>query len=459
MDFVHRPYVPEETIAAIATPPGEGAIAILRVSGKEALEVASRLFHAPIASYPSHTVRLKKIYTLNGTLLDEVLLLPMRKPKSFTGEDTVEIHCHGGSLVAKKILEELLQAGARAATPGEFTLKAFMNGKVDLTQAEAIQQIICSKNEIAYCSAEQHLQGALSKKIQSFQKRLLDLAAVLEAFVDFPEEGLEFMTQEEMISSLSSILESMQTLSDSFHEGRMAQEGLRLCLAGPPNAGKSSLMNALLGKERAIVTEIAGTTRDLLEDHLLLGELHFRLIDTAGIRQTEEVIEKEGIRRSKKAMDEADLILLVLDASKPLSEEAKLLIKTTPSSKTLLIWNKIDLCAPSFTPLDLLQDQVCISAQTMQGLEDLKQALYRKIWKKGPPSQEEVLLTTLRHKQALDKAIEALRTVRQGLVEEMSPEFLCLDMRKALFELGTILGMNLSEEILSSIFSKFCIGK
>lgn len=249
----------------------------------------------------------------------------------------------------------------------------------------------------------------------------------------------------------------MRQLSNSFHEGKMIHEGLFLCLAGPPNAGKSSLMNALLGKDRAIVTEIAGTTRDLLEDNLLLGGLHFKLVDTAGIRDTEERIEQEGIKRSRKAMDQADLILLVLDGSKPLCKEALSLLQLAPKNKTLVVWNKIDLSSASKQEIDL--PSIALSALTGEGLLSLKELIQTQIWKKGPPNKEEIILTNLRHKEALDNSLSFLTSVIKGLEEGTSPEFLSFDIRKCLFELGTILGLNISEEILSAIFSKFCVGK
>lgn len=458
MEFVHRPYIPEETIAAIATPPGEGGIAIIRICGKNALSLADSIFSGPVLNYASHTAHLGKIFDKDGSTLDEVLLLVMKGPRSFTGDDTVEIHCHGGSLITRKILERVLEAGAKMASPGEFSLRAFLNGKMDLAKAEAIQQLISAKNEIACHFAKTHLEGALSKKITQMQKELLDVAAILEAAVDFPEESLEFASKEEILCLLGHILDAMQKLSHTFYEGKMIHEGLGLCLVGPPNAGKSSLMNALLGKERAIVTEIAGTTRDLLEDNLCLGGLHFRIIDTAGIRQTEERIEKEGIRRSKEAMESADLVLLVLDSSRPLCDESTTLLETLSPEKTLLLWNKKDLprkaSAPSFP-----SSQISLSALTGDGLEELKAAIESLIWKHGPPAKEEVVLTNVRHKRALDEAISLLQAVIKGLEQDTSPEFLSFDMRKCLFELGTILGMNISEEILNSIFSKFCIGK
>ncbi len=457
MDFVHRPYIKGETIAAIATPPGEGGIAIVRIAGKEAVAIAATIFSGPITSYISHTAHLGKIHDRTGHTVDEVLILVMKGPRSFTGEDTVEIHCHGGSIVTKKILVLALEAGARIANPGEFSFKAFMNGKIDLAQAEAIQEVISAKNEMAYTAAETHLQGALSQKIKQFQVRLLDIAAILNAWVDFPEEGLEFASKDELLADLSAILDTMQVLSRSFYEGKIIHEGLSLCLAGPPNAGKSSLMNALLGKNRAIVTDIAGTTRDLLEDNLWCGGLHFRLIDTAGIRETEEIIEKEGIRRSKEALQAADIVLLVLDASKELCPDSISLLSLAPKDKTLLVWNKMDL--PSFLEQKSSFPQISLSALTGSGIDQLKKTIEQLIWKSGPPSKEEVLLTNFRHKQALDAAIIQLLAVQSGLEADVSPEFLSFDMRKCLFELGTILGLNVSEEILTAIFSKFCIGK
>jgi len=457
MHFVHRPYIPHETISAIATPPGEGGIAVIRVTGKDALNVVSKIFSGPIHSYITHTAHLGKIHDLQGNFLDEVLVLVMLGARSFAGEDTVEIHCHGGSIVTRKVLEATLTAGARAALPGEFSFKAFINGKIDLTQAEAVQELIGAKNEIALQKAEEQLQGALSDKINLFQKELFDVAAILEAWVDFPEEGLEFASKEEILAMLESTFEKMRNLSLTFHEGQVIKEGLSLCLIGPPNAGKSSLMNTLLGKERAIVTEIAGTTRDILEDQLLLGGLHFRIKDTAGIRQTEELVEKEGIRRSKMAMESADLVLLLLDISKELSEEELMLLDSAPFDKTLLVWNKADL--PHAAPINTKLPFVKISAKESFGIPALKEAIDQIIWKKGPPSQEAIVITNARHKMALDEALTAGSRLVEGLKSDISPEFLSSDMRAVLRELGTIIGKDIGDDILSAIFSKFCVGK
>jgi tRNA modification GTPase len=458
MDFIHDPYDPKETIAAVATPPGEGGVAIIRISGQHAIAVASKIFSGPVSSYISHTAHYGTIFNAKGESVDKVLLLVMRGKRSYTGEDTVEIHCHGGSLITRRVLDVVLQAGARAARPGEFTFKAFMNGKLDLAQAEAVQELIGAKNERALDAAQNQLQGSLSEKISHFQNSLTQTAAILEAWVDFPEEGLEFATPEQIYADLQSIHQQMSHLAATFREGRILQQGIALCLIGSPNVGKSSLMNALLDKDRAIVSPIPGTTRDVLEDHLRLNGLHFKLMDTAGIRLGEDLIEQEGIRRSKLAMAEADLILWVLDASRGLNEEDQWLFEQMPKSKTIVIWNKVDLPCPVLPSLNL-PHSVQISAKNRFGLEQLHQKIDEVIWEKGPPSHEETLITNVRHQEALIRASEACQSVMTGLHTGISPEFLSLDMRTCLNELGKIRGTQVTEDILSAIFSSFCIGK
>lgn len=458
MEFVHQHYVPGETIAAVATPPGEGGVAIVRISGNQAFETATRIFSGPVNSYKSHTAHYGQIRDLDGTHVDDVLLLVMRGKRSYTGEDTVEIHCHGGSLITRHVLEVVLSAGARAARPGEFTFKAFMNGKIDLAQAEAVQELICAKNDHALNAAEAHLKGALSNRISSFQHRLTDTAAILEAWVDFPEEGLEFSTVDEICTTLDSVSKDMEALVATFHDGKIMHDGITMCLVGCPNVGKSSLMNALLDKERAIVSHIPGTTRDVLEDHMRLNGLNFRLMDTAGIRHADDLIEIEGIRRSKEAMSQADLVLLVLDASQGIQKEDRWLLDTIPKDKTIVIWNKCDL---PYQCIDLESIPHCvqISAKQRKGLDLLHKEIDKVIWKKGPPSREEVMITNLRHKESLEKSIEALKRLVKGLREGISPEFLSMEMRTCLMQLGLIIGTNITEDILSAIFSKFCIGK
>lgn len=456
MHFVHPTFQPGDTIASLATPAGEGAIAVIRISGGQAIDVAERIFSKPLRSSPTHTAHYGKIVSSSGETIDSVLLLIMKGPRSYTGEDTVEISCHGGSLVVRRVLERIFEAGARPAQPGEFSLQAFLNGKLDLAQAEAVQQLISSKSELALENAGKQLAGDLSKKIGKFQKELTDVAAILEAWVDFPEEGLEFAAFDELTLRLQKTLTEMQQLSNTFHEGKIVHEGLSLCLLGAPNVGKSSLMNALLGKERAIVTEIPGTTRDLLEEDFRLNGLHFRLTDTAGIRKTDEIIEQEGIRRTHHAMNEADLILLLLDASRTIEQETQELLQTVPPEKTILVWNKNDIQKPTLLGWPI---EVSISAKHRQGLDDLHAAIDQLIWRHGPPSKDQVAITQLRHKQALDAAIHSLNLVIHGLATRVSAEFVASDMRHSLNSLGTILGTNVTEDILTSIFSQFCLGK
>lgn len=452
--FVHRSQDAEECIAAIATPPGEGGIAIVRLSGQDALQIANRVFSGDVTSYLTHTVHFGRVKAADERVLDEVLLLVMHGPRSFTGQDTVEIHCHGGSLLTRRILERCIEAGARPAEPGEFSLRAFLNGKLDLAQAEAIQEVIGAKSERALDAAESRLQGQLSEKIKNFQSRLTESAAILEAWVDFPEEGLEFASMEELCGSLSTILAELDVLVASFHDGRLIQEGITVCLAGKPNVGKSSLLNALLDAERAIVTEHAGTTRDLVEDQLRLNGLQLRLLDTAGIRECPDPIEAEGIKRSKQAMGSADLVLWVLDASQ--EEEPEL--PSSDPQRTLVVWNKVDLPHRPLPHLDL-PHVVEVSALERDGLDALRTAIDEVIWAGAVPDQDQLLITSVRHRDALQRASAALRAVIDGLRAGVSAEFVSFEMRCVLVELGSIIGVDIGEQLLSSIFSKFCLGK
>lgn len=462
MNFIHEPYTPGDTIAAIATPPGNGGVAIIRISGHTALEAAAKCFSGKIHSYKTHTAHYGQIVDANGTRVDDVVILVMLGKRSYTGEDTVEIHCHGGSLITRRVLEVVLNCGVRAARPGEFTFKAFMNGKLDLAQAESVQELISAKNEKAVDAAGKQLQGSLSSKIRQFQEKMTLIAAILEAFVDFPEEGLEFVTQDELCDQLNVLCNEMEQLISTFHDGKILQDGISMCLIGCPNVGKSSLMNALLDKERAIVTDIAGTTRDTLEDNMRLNGLNFRLIDTAGIRETTEVIEQEGIRRSTLAMNEADLILFVVDHSRLPTDEDMNLANKVPSENAILVLNKSDLPQNESGNAEWLEKfthRVSISAKTKSGLSELHKMIDQVIWKNGPPTEDALLLTNIRHKEALVDALKYGRMVLDGLKTDLSPEFLSMDIRSCLKSLGKIVGTDITEDILSSIFSTFCIGK
>ncbi|NGX50308.1 MAG: tRNA modification GTPase MnmE [Chlamydiae bacterium] len=453
MEFTHRSYEKGQTIAAVATPPGVGGIAVIRISGDNALAVADLIFSGPIHSYQSHTAHFGKILDLEGRFIDEGMALVMKNPKSYTGEDTVEIHCHGGTLITSRVLQAALAAGARPALPGEFTQKAFQNGKIDLTRAEAVQALIASKSELSCQAAEKHLEGKLYKLIISFQKRLTKITAILEAWVDFPEEGLEFASKEQLLADLEKLAGEMVALQESFQDGRLLHTHPTLCLLGAPNVGKSSIMNALIGKDRAIVTHIPGTTRDILEDEVQIAGLTFRLLDTAGLRETDEIIEQEGVRRSKKAAREADLILLVFDVTTPGE-----IPPISHDKKCIVIWNKIDLDHEAIPKLSH-PHQVQLSAKEGDGIDGLKEEIHSIIWRDGPPSKEEVILTSERHFHALTHATTALERVTRGLKTELSPEFLVSDMRHSLRELGTIIGLNITEEVLSALFSTFCVGK
>lgn len=441
-----------ETIAAIATAPGQGAIAIVRISGPEALSITDAMFNKDVHSYKTHTAHHGKVLAEDGSVIDDVLLLVMHEGRSFTGEATAEIMCHGGSIIAKKILARSLQLGARPAGPGEFSFRAYQNGKIDLAQAEAIQQLIAAKNEYALEAAERQLSGQLSVRIREIQKEITDITAIIEAWVDYPEEGLEFASDEEMQEMISAALDKMRLLATSFTDGKRFSECPSICLLGSPNVGKSSLMNSLLDEDRAIVTHIAGTTRDILEEEVIIGSMTFRLIDTAGIRETDEVIESEGIRRSKLAAERADLKLIVIDVTRNLSAEERALIELFPDA--LIVLNKIDLPHQEISVGGLK-----VSAKTFEGIDALKNTLKDLVWDRSLIDKEEPILTQQRHFNALSRAIGFMESVQNSLSSDTSPEFLTMDLRSALHELASIIGMNVTEDVLGAIFSKFCVGK
>lgn len=476
MSTGHHPYHADRTIAAIATPPGEGGVAIVRISGEKALAIGQKVFNKPIHTFKSHTAHYGSVVDRNLEKIDDVLLLVMYGPRSYTGENTVEIHCHGGSLITRRVFEAILEAGAAPAQPGEFTFKAYMNGKIDLAQAEAIGELIGAKNDYAIAAANSQLAGTLSKKIAHFQKEITYIAAMIEAWVDFPEEELEFASADSVCSKLEQLQEEMQKLIKTFHEGKIIHEGLCLCLVGAPNVGKSSLMNALLDSEKAIVSALPGTTRDLVEGDLRLNGLNVKLIDTAGIREeTADPIEMEGMRRTHSAIESADLILFVLDgeeldrgATSYSSKIAQALLDKNVDKKSVVIINKIDLLSGEKSSSLVAEEKrrrytgspiLGVSAKTKQGIEELHIAIDKVIWEGKPPSKEEIILTNLRHKNSLQAAAEALGYVIQGLKKGVSPELLASDIRYSLTMLGLVIGTDITDDILSTIFSTFCIGK
>lgn len=458
MQFSDHAYHPQDTIAALATPPGEGGIAVIRVSGPKAIPIASMVFSKSLAACISHTAHFGTICDATGKKVDEALVLVFKEGRSFTGEDTVEIQCHGGVIISRKVLEAILAAGARHASPGEFTFRSYINGKMDLTQAESVQKLISARCERALEIALQQLEGKLSEKIEAINTQLLHLTATLEAYIDFPEEGIDFSLLSEIKAALDSVKTHIHTLLLSFSAGNKIEQGINLLILGAPNVGKSSLMNALLEKERAIVTPIPGTTRDLIEDSFTLNGLYFRLTDTAGIRETEEPIEKEGISRALQAWKKADITLLVCDASKGIGAEEKLLLKDVELEKTLLVWNKMDLVESSLPPSFVTPQTVAISAKERRGLEELKQKL-EAIALHTPCSSSDIVLTSYRHFELFQIAFDACTRALQGLECTLYPELITFELRQALEALAKILGKEVTDDILTTIFAKFCIGK
>jgi tRNA modification GTPase len=462
-------YQLNDTICAIATPPGDGAIAIIRLSGKEAILIANKIFSKDVLSFKSHSAQVGNIIDPKNNILDSCLMIVMISPNSYTGEDIVEINCHGGHFLTKKIFELILSTGARAANPGEFTYRAFLNNKIDLTRAEAVQSIIGAKNELALSAAEKHLSGHLYKKIKSFQDELVSIAAIIEAWVDYPEEGLEFASFDEIKKIFQKIIQKMQNLENTFEEGQLITSSISLAIVGSPNVGKSSLMNLICKKEKAIVTKIAGTTRDILDEEISLDGLNYKIIDTAGIRKTSSIIEKQGIEKSLNMIKNADIVLLVLDASKKLTPNDLDLIKKAPKHKTILIHNKCDLIKNKsdkpITPPSSAQNIVKMSAKEEIGLDDLKIKLKELVLSKFSSnkdrslSKEEVVITHLRHKTALSLAIKSCMEANQNFENNISAEFIASDIKECLNHLSQIIGIDVTEDILSSIFSKFCVGK
>lgn len=456
MNFVHQRASSNDTIAAIASALGEGGVAVLRISGPNALKISQKALSVNLLSFPPSTVKFAKVIDEKGLILDEVLCFWMKGPRTFTGEDVIEIHCHGGVIIPKKILALVVKLGARLALPGEFSQRAFLNGKIDLAQAEAIGEMIHARSEFAYTSAKNQLMGALSAHIAKYQQKLTDLTAIIEASVDYPEDDLEFATKDELNLTLCEIHAEMAQLLVSFHHGQKLCSGLKLCILGLPNVGKSSLLNALLRKDRAIVTPIAGTTRDVIEEEFVLGELSLRLIDTAGIRETEELIEQEGIKRSFAKADEADIILFVTEGYRDLFQEEESLLSSLPSHKVLILRNKMDGAPLS---KDFPYSFIPISAKTLQGLDVLEEKIREKAFSSSNIQSAEIYITKLRHYEALQEASLHLERAIEGLKNDLSPEFITIDLREALLQLGLIIGRNISEDILDAIFSKFCVGK
>jgi len=451
-----------ETIVAVATAPGEGAIGIVRLSGSDAESYLDQLFRGvrPVLTRISHRLYLGHLHDVAGRLIDEVMVVVMRAPHSFTREDVVEVHCHGGMLVLRRIVDAFLEIGARLAGPGEFTQRAFLNGRLDLCQAEAVIDLIRARSESAGRVALAQLDGLVSRTVAELSDRLADLLSHVESLVDFPEEDIEFAEISFLEEESNSLLIRIENFLEHFDMGRIMREGLSVLILGKPNVGKSSLLNILLGESRAIVTDIPGTTRDTIEENLVLGGIPLRLIDTAGVRDTDDPVEAEGVARARAKAASADLILLVVDGSRPLDEQDRLALATCRDQRTLLVCNKADLPQSALSAEWTAFPVVFLSCRSGEGLSLLRDSIVTALGGsvQGDLAQE-VVFSDRRHRDVLLRTREALVRFRLALAQEFSPEFPALDLREALDALGEILGKTTPDDILDRIFSRFCIGK
>lgn len=456
----------DDTIAAIATAPGEGGIGIIRLSGSNALDIANKMFRPlyrdSIGDYAVRTLIYGNIYD-EGVVLDEVLLAYMKGPHSYTAEDVVEINCHGGFISVRKILELALKSGARMAEAGEFTKRAFLNGRIDLSQAEAVIDIINAKTDKSHELAQSQLEGSLSKKIKNLREMLTAVLAQVEVAIDYPEEDIEFITYKELIEKTEAIQREIVQMYKTADTGKILREGLQTAILGKPNVGKSSLMNSILGENRAIVTDIPGTTRDIIEEFVNIKGIALKIVDTAGIRDTDDVVEKIGVEKSRKHLKNSDLTLVVLDNSRETDQEDIDILESVDRSKTLVILNKIDL--ESKLDLDIVKKYVDeiniinISALKNEGLDLLHDRIEDMVFSGEISNSVDVMITNSRHKDAIYKAMKAIEDAISSLNDEMSYDFIEVDLKDAWDALGYINGDTISEDLLDTIFSNFCIGK
>jgi tRNA modification GTPase len=443
-----------DTIAAISTPPGEGAIALVRISGANAIAVADKICRGkqkPSES-ASHVQHFGEIVDEQGRLIDQVMISVHRAPASYTGEDLVEISCHGGTLVSAKVLEACLRAGARGARPGEFTERAFLNGKMDLTQAEAVIDLIRAKTDLALRSATEQLEGRLGAGIKKIRDALVDLVAQIEASIDFPEEGIALDEGEKLCARLDSIREEIANLLATAHQGRILREGVRVVIYGATNAGKSSLLNRLLGYERVIVSETHGTTRDTIEESVNLRGVPIRLLDTAGLRRSISRLEREGIARTEKSLQTADLLLHIADRNAPRPPHFE---NRTRNGNEIVVLNKSDLSEHGdWKNFDGLR----ISCATGEGLSELENEMLTRIMKENLRPESAVAINA-RHRECLRRARDACDRARTAMKEALAPEYISVDLHDALRAVGEVIGAVDVEQILDSVFTQFCIGK
>jgi tRNA modification GTPase len=446
-----------DTICAIATPPGLGALGVVRISGPDCILKLNELFPTKdLSKQKGYTIHFGRI-EFQGQTIDEVLLSLFRNPKSYTGEDLIELSCHGSPYILKQLLEALNAQGIRLAAAGEFTQRAFLNGKMDLSQAEAVGDLIASENSAAHRTALYQMRGGFSEEIKEMREKLIHFASMIELELDFSEEDVEFADRSELVALIEGIESYLHKLIESFKLGNVIRNGISVVIAGKPNAGKSTLLNALFNEERALVTELAGTTRDTIEEELVIEGIRFRFVDTAGLRETEDVVEALGVKRSYQKVQEASILLYLFDAS--VEEESMVLqeledLKTSSDQRVLAIGNKMDQGQSQFGKLK----PIFISAKAGKGLEKLKQALLSEVMSEGF-NAEDTIVTNARHVNALQSTLDALERTKAGVRSGNSGDMVALDIRQALNYLSEITGDISHEDLLDNIFSKFCIGK
>ncbi|MCX5686051.1 MAG: tRNA uridine-5-carboxymethylaminomethyl(34) synthesis GTPase MnmE [Candidatus Omnitrophica bacterium] len=458
----------EDTIVAISTPVGEGGIGIVRMSGPRSLKIADGIFLSKDGSKPSkfrtYTTHYGHIVAENR-IIDEVILTVMKTPKSYTKEDVVEINCHGGIQAVKKVLDLALKRGARLAEPGEFTRRAFLNGRLDLAQAEAVADVIRAKTEASLKVAMNQLEGELSRSVDAVRQDAIDIASHIEAGIDFPEEGLELGEKKALVKKTEDVVSRLKKLVDSYEEGIVFREGVLAIICGKPNVGKSSLMNLLLKRDRVIVSPLPGTTRDAVEEIINLRGIPIRIVDTAGISETKGAVEKEAVLKSKRYLEMADIVLLMLDASAKIDKRDLDIIKLVKGKKKIVLINKIDLARNRKTGKDEVKalfekEKVMeVSVEKKRNIKELEDMIADTVFEGRFSQAESAIVSNARHREALDKAYRCMLSVKRELDEELSPELTAIDLREAIFELGLVMGKSVSEDILDRIFERFCIGK
>ena len=457
----------DATIAAISTAMSASGIGIVRISGENAMDVIAKIYRSKngkkdIRTVVSHTIHYGFIIDGNNEVVDEVMVSVMKAPATYTREDVVEINCHGGNYILQRVMQLLLEKGAFLAEPGEFTKRAFLNGRIDLSQAEAVMKMISSKNEFALQSAVKQLEGSVSKYIQQIREQILYEMGRIESALDDPEHYDLTGYSDELFDKTEQQIVSLQRLLDRFENGRMKSEGINTVIVGKPNAGKSSLMNILLDEDRAIVTDIAGTTRDALQESVRLGGLMLNLIDTAGIHNTEDTVEKIGVDRAKQYIEQADFILFVVDGSEEWSDEDEQILPLIAQKKGIILLNKADLKAKVselFLKDKLSWDTIAFSNETKQGLQQLEQYITDKFERGDLQFNDQICLTSIRHKNAVMQAVNALHRVEQSIKDGMPEDFFTIDLMEAYQQLGLINGDTATEDLVNKIFEEFCMGK